>query len=58
MMALYDHIQQLRAELSQRALPHRERARVQAELARAIRDHDALDREFDRALEAFDEEGR
>jgi hypothetical protein len=47
MIALYDHIQELRAEL-RGCLTRRERATVQAELAAAI----AAQAERDRAVEA------
>lgn len=53
MIALYDHIQQLRAELRGCYMTHRERAGVQAELASAIAEQADLDRAFDRALEAL-----
>jgi len=46
MIALYDHIQELRAEL-RGCLTRRERAAVQAELARAV----AAQAEIDRADE-------
>ena len=52
MIALYDHIQELRAELRGCALTRRERAQAQAELAKAIAEQAELDRAFDRALEA------
>ena len=48
MITLYDHIQELRAELRGCHFSKRERAAVQAELARAI----AAQAELDRALEA------
>jgi hypothetical protein len=57
MIALYDHIQQLRAELRGCYFTRRERASVQAELAQAISEQAELDRAFDRALEAHSEEG-
>lgn len=53
MIALYDHIQQLRAELRGCHFTRRERAAVQAELARAIAEQAELDRAFDSALEAL-----
>jgi septal ring factor EnvC (AmiA/AmiB activator) len=52
MIALYDHIQELRAELRSCYMTRRERAAVQAELARAVAEQAELDRAFDRALEA------
>jgi hypothetical protein len=56
MIALYDHIQELRAELQGCPLTRRERAQAQAELAKAIEEQAELDRAFDRALEAYDKE--
>jgi hypothetical protein len=53
MIALYDHIQQLRAELRGCQMTRRERVAVQAELAKAVADQAELDRAFDRALEAL-----
>jgi hypothetical protein len=53
MIALYDHIQQLRAELRGCHMTRRERVAVQAELAKAVADQAELDRAFDRALEAL-----
>jgi hypothetical protein len=53
MIALYDHIQQLRAELRGCYMTRRERAAVQAELAKALAEQAELDRAFDRALEAL-----
>jgi hypothetical protein len=53
MTALYDHIQQLRAELRACYMTRRERAAVQAELAKAVAEQTELDRAFDRALEAL-----
>ncbi|MGE5270035.1 MAG: hypothetical protein ACM3JG_10240 [Thiohalocapsa sp.] len=58
MIALYDHIQELRAELRGCHFTRRERKRVEAELARAIAAQAELDRAFDRALEVRDEERR
>lgn len=58
MIALYDHIQELRAELRGCVMTRRERAQVQAELAKAIAEQAELDRAFDRALEAHGEERR
>ena len=49
MIELYDHIQQLRAELRSCYFTRRERAAVNAELARAIAEQAALDRAFDAA---------
>ena len=53
MIALYDHIQQLRAELRGCNMTRRKRVAVQAELAKAVADQAELDRAFDRALEAL-----
>jgi hypothetical protein len=52
-ITLYDHIQQLRVELRGCRFTRRERASVQAELARAIAEQAELDRAFDIALEAL-----
>jgi len=48
MIALYDHIQELRSCY----LTRRERAESEAELARAITRQAELDRAFDAAMEA------
>jgi hypothetical protein len=53
MIALYDHVQQLRAELRACYMTRRERAAVQAELAKAVAEQAELDRAFDCALEAL-----
>ena len=53
MIALYDHIQELRAELRGCYMTRRERANVQAELAKALAEQAELDRAFDSALEAL-----
>ena len=53
MITLYDHIQELRAELRCCYFTRRERAAVQAELAKAIAEQAELDRAFDAALEAL-----
>jgi len=53
MIALYDYIQQLRAELRNCLFTRRERANVQAELAKAVAEQAELDRAFDLALEAL-----
>ena len=58
MIALYDHIQELRAELRGCYFTRRERAAVQAELAQAVAEQADLDRALDRALEAHFEKGR
>jgi hypothetical protein len=49
MIALYDHIQELRAELRGCWMTRRERAAVQAEVARAV----AAQAELDRATRAL-----
>jgi hypothetical protein len=48
MIALYDHIQELRAELRGCVMTRRQRAIMEAELARAIAEH----AEFNRAVNA------
>ena len=53
MITLYDHIQELRAELRGCYFTRRERAAVQAELVKAIAEQAELDRAFDAALEAL-----
>jgi hypothetical protein len=58
MITLYDHIQELRAELRGCYFTRCERTSVQAELAKAIAEQAELDRAFDRALEAHFEKGR
>jgi hypothetical protein len=54
MIALYDHIQELRAELRGCRFTRRERVAVQVELARAVREQAQLDRDFEVALTALD----
>jgi hypothetical protein len=56
MIALYDHIQQLRAELRGCYMTRCERAAVQGELAKALAEQAELDDAFDRALETLCEE--
>ena len=51
MIALYDHIQALRAELRSCHLTRRERAETEAELARSIARQADLDRIIDAAFE-------
>jgi hypothetical protein len=53
MIAPYDHIQELRAELRGCGFTRRERAAVQAELACAIAEQPEIDRGLDLALEAL-----
>jgi hypothetical protein len=55
MIALYDHIQQLRAELRGCYMTSCERAAVQVELAKAVAEQAELDDAFDRALDACEE---
>ena len=52
-MTLYDHIQELRAELRGCSMTRRERACVEAELATAIAEQTELERGFDSALDAL-----
>lgn len=52
MIALYDQIQELRAELRFCLLTHRERIETEAELAKAIAEQAEIDREFDETLGA------
>lgn len=47
MTYLYDHIQELRAELRACRMSRRERRQVEKELARAIAEQAELDRAFD-----------
>ena len=47
MIALYDHIQELRAELRDCLLTRSQRATIEAELERAIAHHAELDRVAD-----------
>ena len=53
MITLYDHIQELRAELRGCYFTRRERAALQVELAKANAEQAELDRAFDAALEAL-----
>jgi hypothetical protein len=53
MIRLYDHIQELRAELRGCYFTSRERAAVQAELAHALAEQTELDRALDTAVEAL-----
>jgi hypothetical protein len=52
-MTLYDHIQELRAETRGCRMTRRERAGVEAELAKAIAEQAELDRAFDGAVDAL-----
>ena len=58
MIALYDHIQELRAELGGCIMTRRERADVQAELATALAEQAQRDRELDQAFEALNADER
>ena len=53
MITLYDHIQELRAELRGCYFTRRERAAVEAELANAIAEQAEIDRAFNAAPEAL-----
>jgi hypothetical protein len=53
MIALYDYIQELRAELRGCYFTPQERSAAQAELAKAIAQQAELDRAFDAALQAL-----
>ena len=53
MITLYDHIQELRAELRGCHFTKRERAAVEAELAKALAEQAEIERNFDRAVEAY-----
>ena len=54
MITLYDHIQELRAEIRGCRFTRRERAAVEAELAKAVAEQAELERAFEAALEALD----
>ena len=53
MITLYDHIQELRAELRGCHFTKRERAAVEAELAKALTEQAEIERNFDHAMEAY-----
>ena len=53
MITLYDHIQELRAELRGCHFTKRERAAVEAELAKALAEQAEIERRYDRAMEAY-----
>ena len=53
MITLYDHIQELRAELRGCHFTKRERAAVEAELAKALGEQAEIERNFDRAMEVY-----
>ena len=54
MIDLYDHIQELRKELSSCRFSRRARAAVEAELAEALREQAERERALDEALAALD----
>jgi hypothetical protein len=54
MITLYQHIEELRAELRGCGFTRSERAAVQAELAQALAEQAELDRAFDLALKALE----
>lgn len=53
MITLYDHIQELRAELRGCHFSKRERAAVQTELAKALAEQAEIERRYDRDMEAY-----
>jgi len=53
MITLYDHIQELRAELQGCHFTKRERAAVEAELAKALAEQAEIERNFDRDMQAY-----
>ena len=53
MITLYDHIQELRAELQGCHFTKSERAAVGAELAKALAEQAEIERNFDRTMEAY-----
>jgi hypothetical protein len=55
MITLYDHIQELRAELRGCHFSKSERLAVEAELAKALAEQAEIERNFDRAMEAYRE---
>ena len=54
MIDLYEHIQELRRELNACGFTRRERAAVEAELAKAVKEQAERDRALDEALVALD----
>lgn len=56
MLTIFDQIQELRAELNGCGFTRRERRQAEAELKRLIAERDQLERAFDQALEALDQE--
>jgi hypothetical protein len=55
MITLYDHIQELRAELRGCHFSKRKRAAVEAELAKALAEQAEIERNFDRDMQAYRE---
>jgi hypothetical protein len=55
MITLYDHIQELRAELRGCHFSKSERAAVEAELAKALAEQAEIERNFDRDMQAYRE---
>ena len=55
MITLYDRIQELRAELGGYHFSKRERAAVEAELAKALAEQAEIERNFDRDMQAYRE---
>ena len=53
MITLYDHIQELRAELRGCHCTKRARAAVEAELVKALAEQAEIERRYDRAMEAY-----
>ena len=53
MITLYDHIQELRAELRGCHFTKSERTAVQAELAKALAEQAEIERNFDRTMKAY-----
>ena len=58
MLTTYDQIVQLRVELNNCGFTRRERRQAEAELKRLIAEQADIDRAFDQALEALDQERR
>jgi hypothetical protein len=57
MITLYDHIQELRAELRGCIMTRAERVELNAELTKAIAEQTEIDQAFDETFEAHFEEG-
>jgi hypothetical protein len=58
MIALYDHIQELKAELGSCIMSRQERASMKRELAQAMAEHNAMERALDDMFGAPDSDGR